>query len=198
MRSVQVFRRTALCELRTLALDPASRAAATLVQIVLPRRTGAPVEFLATELGTDPRAVRGADGWLRIGDAALRETFAEDAPETFNPSAAWAEDTGLPFVFAVGVVRPGVALSPEHLAAFARAHARGVASLEALALEGSTAWQLELEHCRHYLLEECCFDVGADTAPALAAFRAAAAALDLCEAGLTPPALELPGTPCRR
>ena len=198
VRSVQVFRRKPLAELRTLALDPASRAAATLVQIVLPRRTGAPVEFLSTELGTDPRAARGADGWLRIGDAALCETFAEDAPATFNPSAAWAQDTGLPFVFAVWVVRAGVTLSPEHLAAFARAQARGALSLEALAQEGSTSWGLELEHCRRYLLEECCFDVGTDTAPALAAFRDAAAALDLCESGLTPTALELPGTPCPR
>lgn len=197
VRSVQIFRRKAVAELRTIALDPASRAAATLAQIVLPRRTGGPVQFLAPDAGTDPRAVAGADGWLRIGDAALRETFEPDAPPTFNPSAAWAEDTGLPFVFAVWVVRPGVVLTPEHLAAFAGAQARGVACLEALALEGATAWQLELEHCRRYLLEECSFDVGDDTAPTLTAFRDAAAALDLCDAGLDPRALELPDASCR-
>lgn len=198
VNSVQIFRRKALPELRSIALDPASRAAATLAQIVLPRRTSGPVQFLATELGTDPRAVEGADGWLRIGDAALRETFAADAPATFNPSAAWAEDTGLPFVFAVWVVGPGVVLTAEQLAAFARAQARGVACLEALAQEGAAAWQLELEHCRRYLLEECSYDVGEDTAPALSAFRDAAAALDLCEAGLEPRALELPDVSCRR
>jgi len=196
VRSVQVFRRKPVEELRRVALDPVSRAAATLVRVVLPRRTAGPVEFLELPAGSDPRAAAGADGWLRIGDAALRETYEDDAPEAFNPSAAWVEDTGLPFVFAVWVVRPGVQLEPRHLAAFAAAHAAGAHRLDALAAEAAAAWDLDLEHCRHYLAQECCFDVGAQTAPALHAFRHAAAALDLCEAGLDPRPLELPGTPC--
>ena len=197
VRSVQVFRRTPVADLRRVALDPVSRAAATLVRIVLPRRTAGPVEFLEPALGIDPRAVDEADAWLRIGDAALRETYEDPAPAAFNPSAAWVEDTGLPFVFAVWVVRPGVVLERAHLDAFAAAQARGTARLAALADEAAEAWNLAPEHCRRYLVEECCYDAGADTAPALRAFRDAAAELDLCEPGLDPVPLEPSSAPCR-
>jgi len=198
VRSVQVFRRKPLAEVRSVALDPASRAAAALVQVVLPGRTDGPVAFLETAAGDDPRQVVGADAWLRIGDTALFETYEEPAPAAFNPSAAWAEDTGLPFVFAVWMVRPGVEPSAAQLAAFAAARDRGLERLEELAAEASRTWGLAREHCRRYLVEECCFDAGADTGPALRAFRDAAAALDLCRIDLDPTALELPDGSCPR
>ena len=69
--SVQVFLKKPLDEVRTIALDPASRASSTLVQVVLADRTSPP-EALDTPVGVDPRTV-DADAWLRIGDRALRE-----------------------------------------------------------------------------------------------------------------------------
>ena len=56
---------------------------------------------------------KDAGGWLRIGDRALVEALSDGAPPAFNPSEAWTQDTGLPFVFATWLVRPGVELTPE-------------------------------------------------------------------------------------
>ena len=114
MRSVQVFLRRPLERVRTVVLDPASRAAQALTRIVLPSRTADTPQFVALEPGEDPRAAAQrleADAWLAIGDAALRQALAPDAPPAFSPSAAWTQDTGLPFVFAVWILRPGLELA---------------------------------------------------------------------------------------
>lgn len=190
--SVQVFLRRPIEDVRTIALDPASRTAATLVQVLLaPRHTGRDaVDFHTVPLGTDPRSAE-CDAWLAIGDAALRTTLASDAPPTFNPSAEWQRATGLPFVFAVWIVRPGIELENDQIAAFGRARARGAARIDALAHEASREWNLPAAACRHYLSEECRYEPGPDMERALLAFRDRAAEIGLCEAGLAP--VPIPG-----
>lgn len=183
--SVQVFLRAPLAEVDTLALDPASRTAATLVRVLLAERER---RYLEVPPGGDPRAA-AAQAWLRIGDAALREHWTEPALPVFNPSAEWTRRTGLPFAFAVWVVAPGVEIAP-HLESFAAARARGAAELESLAREAARGWQLPFDPCRRYLADECLYEPGAQLAPALHAFRDRAAALGLCQAALAPAAIE--------
>ena len=187
--SVQLFLRRPVEELRTVALDPASRTAAALVQVELAGRAARPVEFRTVEPGVDPRSVE-ADGWLRIGDAALREALATDAPPTFNPSASWAARTGLPFVFAPWIVAPGVDPAP-WAGAFARARRRGAEATGALAAEAARAWRVDGAAALHYLAEECWYDPAGALTPALLAWRDAAAALGLCRADLEPRAIPL-------
>ena len=197
--SVQVFLRRPLAEVETVALDPSSRAAQALTRIVLPRRLGRAPRFLEPPAGSDPaEACPDAHAWLRIGDPALRTWLAPAPPPAFNPSAAWTEDTGLPFVFAVWLVRAGLELTPGEVEAFAAARARGAEHIEALGREASQAWGLPLEACRRYLREECRYDAGPELEPALWAFRDAAAALGLCRADLEPRAVALPAAPCPR
>ncbi len=186
--SVQVFLRAPIGRVRTVALDPASRTAAALVRIVWPGPSSAHPRFLEVPEGRDPRD-RRADGWLRIGDAALRETLFGDAPAVFNPSAAWRERTGLPFVFALWVARPGVELEP-WLPVFARARARGAARMRELAREAAQDWQVPVEATEHYLFEECLFEPAERMLPALFAFREEAAALGLARGDLEPRAVQ--------
>ena len=193
--SVQVFLRTPLEDVTSCALDPASRTARALTRIVLPRRTLAVPEFIDVPHGSDPRGVQ-ADAWLRIGDAALREFLADDALPAFNPSAAWAEEVGLPFVFALWIVRPGVDPTEEQLEAFVAARARGAERIEALAAEASRTWDLPLESCRRYLGEECSYDGGDELEPALIAFRDLAAPLALCHPDLRPEPIPVPSAEC--
>jgi len=193
--SVQVFLRKPLEELETVALDPASRAARALTRVVLPERTRRVPHFIDVPLGSDA-AAEDADAWLRIGDQALREFLDPNALASFNPSEAWFEDTGLPFVFAVWIVAPGVELSPEQLEAFAAAQARGAANIERLAEEASRAWNLPLDSCRTYLGEECIYDPGDDLDPALITFRDAAAPLALCLPDLRPEPIPVPSAEC--
>jgi chorismate dehydratase len=186
--SVQLFLRRPVGELGNVLLDPSSRAAQALLAITLAsRERGAQLDEVDPKVDVREAAhTRDAGGWLRIGDRALVEALSDGAPPCFNPSEAWARDTGLPFVFAAWVVRPGVALSSEHLALFRRARERGAAEMERLASEAAAAWALPLAACRKYLLEECWYEPGAKLEPALLAFRDRAAALGLCDGGLTP------------
>jgi chorismate dehydratase len=195
--SVQVFLRGEIESVRTLALDPSSRAAAALVRVLFERRIGGasglprgPVELVDAAPGTDVRAL-DTDAWLRIGDPALREWLAPDHPPVFNPSAAWRERTGLPFVFACWIVRPGVELEPAHVEAFARSRERGTARRDELAREAAKAWSLPIEACRRYLLEECRYDPGSAMRPALRRFRDEAAAIGLCDGTLDPDPIEI-------
>jgi chorismate dehydratase len=182
--SVQLFLRKPLQEVRCIALDPASRTAACLVQVLLSEGPGPTPEFIEVAPGDDPRAVE-ADGWLRIGDPALRETYVSDPPLIFNPSKVWHQRTGLPFIFAPWIVASGVNMEP-HLAAFARARLRGQSSIERLAVEAASQWQLPLLECTRYLAEQCNYEPGESMQAALYAFRDAAAPLGLCEAQHAP------------
>lgn len=186
--SVQVFLHRPLSELETLALDPSSRTAATLVQVLLAGRPEGPPRFVEVPTGEDPREA-GCDGWLRIGDPALRELWCEDPPKCWNPSRAWTERTGLPFVFAPWIVREGVEIEP-HLAAFARSRLAGERATGELALRAAREWRLPAHLCAAYLSEECVYEPGLRMHEALRAFRDAAAPLGLCEGDLDPQPVE--------
>lgn len=186
--SVQVFLRKPMTDVTTIALDPSSRTAATLVQVMLADREQGPPSFVEVPFGQDPREA-ACDAWLRIGDPALKELYGPEQLKVFNPSKAWTQRTGLPFVFAAWIVRPGVEIEP-HLAAFARARQRGARDLERLAQVGAQDWRLPLPTCLSYLAEECLFEPGADMRDALFAFRDAAAPLGLCSSETEPLAID--------
>lgn len=181
--SVQLFLRRPLDEVATVALDPASRTARALLRVLLAERPGGAPALLEVPPGTDPRGV-AADAWLRIGDVALREHLRERLP-SFNPSAEWARRTGLPFVFAPWIVRPGVDLEP-HVGAFLRARARGAARVRETARGAAGAWGLSVEECRDYLERECVYELGDRMRGSLLAFRDRAAALGLCDGSADP------------
>lgn len=196
--SVQVFLRRPVEEVRSIALDPSSRAAATLVRVLVEReldgvRTGRPrpgVRFVEVPAGASARDAE-ADAWLAIGDPALREHVEHPGIPVFNPSRTWAERTGLPFVFATWIVRAGVELTATELEAFARARRAGTARREELARAAAAEWRLPYEPCRRYLVEECRYDPGDRLRPALRRFRDEAAALGLCEARFDPEPIEV-------
>jgi chorismate dehydratase len=181
--SVQVFLRKPLAEVESIALDPASRTAQTLVRVLLAERPGGAPRFIELAQGVDPRSVP-ADAWLRIGDRALREHLAGEH-DVFNPSEHWCARVRLPFVFAPWIVRPGAPLAG-HVDAFQRAAERGLAALGPLAEEAASRWDVPLADCRAYLEDECLFEPGAELEPALAAFGAAARALGLTHRGAHP------------
>ena len=199
--SVQVFLARPLEEVRTVALDPASRTSRALLQVLFERRRragGPPVpRFLEVDPGAD-LAAAGADAFLEIGDPALRryhDPRRDAPPPVFNPSEAWCAESGLPFVFAAWVVAPGAQLEPEHLAAFRRARERGRATLERTLGRMTEELALPEAPCRRYLERECRFELGSDLAPALAAWGAAAAAVGECPAGQAPAAVPLEAEP---
>jgi len=105
-RSVLLISSRPLDRVRTVALDRESRTSNALVQILFDRvwqqrpvfDTGPP------ELA---RALAQADAVVRIGDKALFEPIPEGT-EVHDLSEVWTRCTGLPFVYAAWVARPGV------------------------------------------------------------------------------------------
>jgi chorismate dehydratase len=185
--SVLLFHHCPLKELRSVALDPASRAARALLQIVLNER-GVNPEWVDVPSGEDPREA-GCDGWLRIGDIALKECVDPTTPEAFCPSAAWRDLTGLPFPYAVWIVRQGVDITP-HLDAFSRARSRGASSITQLVEMGAKAWELAPEFVHTYLAQESRYQLGAELPLALRELRDRAAKIGLCELGHDPSPIE--------
>ena len=181
--SVLMFHERPLEELRSVALDPASRAARALLQVVLSAR-GVNPEWIDVEPGRDPREA-GCDAWLRIGDPALRERVDPSVPEAFSPSEAWMEMTGAPFPFAVWIVRQGVDLSV-HGDAFLRSRERGAAALETFVQLGAETWGLDHAYVHSYLAEESLYSMGEALPGTLEELRDRAARLGLCEADLSP------------
>ena len=187
--SVQVFLKRPIQEVQHIALDPASRASAALVQTLLFERKGGPPAFTEVPLGDDPREADGADAWLRIGDPALRETLTLDTP-AWNPSENWRERTGLPFVFATWIVAPGVDVAP-FVDAFGRARDRGRSDLDALADRAAREWRLPRSRCIEYLADECSYDPGAAMPKALMEFQRRASRAGLCDPSLAPEPISL-------
>jgi chorismate dehydratase len=109
--------------LREVALDPASETSVSLLRCLLGKR-GVAAQFVASGELSPTR------GRLLIGDQAIR--FREKADEKIqilDLGAAWREATGLPFVYALWLIRPDYPAQQE-IAAALRALAR--ANLENL------------------------------------------------------------------
>lgn len=186
--SVQLFLRRPLAQLRSLAFDPASRSSQALVEVLLAEQH---YQSHEVPLGSDPRAA-DCDAWLRIGDRALQESAERPALDFFNPSEQWSLRTGLPFVFAAWIVRPGVAIEAQHLQAFEQAAARGRARAEAMARAAAAPLGLAEEFVVEYLTRECCFELpSAELSAALKRFAGAVAQRGKAREDLDPQPLML-------
>ena len=114
--SVTLFSRVPWGEIRTVALDEGSRSSAALAQILLRKRHGVrpQVETLPIDVPADDIST---DAVLLIGDRAMRACLP-GFDYAYDLGEEWTAWTGLPMVFALWAVRPGVELSPEALAGF--------------------------------------------------------------------------------
>ena len=103
VRSVVILSKVPPEQIRSLALDTSSRTSVVLAQLLLRERYG--VSPVVSDMGPDlPTMLAGNDAAMMIGDAAMRTArqglFVLDLAEEWH---AW---TGLPFVFALWLVRP--------------------------------------------------------------------------------------------
>ena len=179
--SVTLFSRVPWADIRSVALDEGSRTSAALTQILLRTRHGVvpqveslPIDAAADDLQTD--AV------LLIGDRAMKACLPGFG-YAYDLGEEWAEWTGLPMVFAVWAVRPGVELSPEVVSAFHAAKRLGLANAGRIAAREAPKLGLDAGFCRRYLTNILHYDLGPRERAGLARFRAEAAELGLVPAG---------------
>ena len=103
--SVFIAHRSPLEEVRTIALDPASLTSIHLLKVLLAEYHGLRPSFV--ELSAYPAK---ADAALLIGNQAIefRQQVGRDE-EILDLGEEWRRCTGLPFVFAPWLLRPGLA-----------------------------------------------------------------------------------------
>jgi chorismate dehydratase len=159
--SVFVAHREPLAHLSAIAADPNSRTSVKLLRCLLAER------------GLRAELVPDAEAKLLIGDQAIRfRQQHEGEYEFWDLGAEWKRATGLPFVFAVWLIRPQVP-NARAIAEQLRAQCRQ----NVAALDDVIAAQSEFapEFCDRYFREHLRFTFGDAEKQGLLHFRA------LCE-----------------
>ncbi len=131
--SVALFSAKAIGEIRSIAVDTSSRTSTGLLRVLCREKFGIEPEFVPMPPAIDSMIQR-CDAALVIGDPALYLDHRAAGLEKIDLGEQWTGLTGLPFVWAFWVGRPG-ALSAESLSALAAARDAGVAASDAIADE---------------------------------------------------------------
>lgn len=182
VRSVKLFSRVPITQIRRLALDDGSRTSQALARIWLAERHGVrPARVEGLPIGVSPLEST-ADAVLVIGDRAMKP-LGESFPTAIDLAQAWAEITGLPFVFALWVARPGVELDalPGRLLA---CRDEGLARAAEIATEHAPPLGLTLAEGIDYLTRILSYQLGAAEVAGLRLFGRKAAAHGLAPEGV--------------
>jgi chorismate dehydratase len=181
MWSIQLFHRVPLTAIRSVRLDTASETTNALVRILLKERWSIePAYFKEEGTGIEERGAsseppqasslrpQASDAFLLIGDPAL--TFSHPDWHALDLLSVWRELTGLPFVFALWLARPGIDI--EALGARLR-RCRDEGLKQAVLIAGREAPRhgLTLDRTLRYISEIVHYDLGEHERAALRRFQ---------------------------
>lgn len=144
-------------------LTEESATAADLVRLIFKRRSVAP-RLQRGKVKTAADVPAEAQAALVIGDAALREPWGDHFEYVFDLGTLWWEMTGLPFVYALWVVRGALAdRRPDTVAAvvdlFRKSKTNGYAHETEIVDAASQKLDLSRDTCRKYYEHLVC-DLG--------------------------------------
>jgi predicted solute-binding protein len=175
--SVALFARKPLGEVRSIALDASSRTSAVLTRILCARLFGISPTYV-TRPPDLASMLAAADAALLIGDPALFvDAGAHDAVKT-DLGQAWAELTGLPFVWAFWAGRPEAA-DGEVVEALQAAAEAGMRASDAVADAYCPGDEARQRVARRYLREHLLFRMTPRALEGLRAYYREAGALGL-------------------
>ena len=182
VRSVKLFSRVPFSRVRRLALDEGSRTSQALARVWLDAQHAVrPERIESLPMGVSPLEST-ADAVLVIGDRAMKVPH-EPFHEVVDLAEAWNSLTGLPFVFALWVVRPDVDLRdlPEILDLCRR---DGLFHAQALAEEHGPRLGLDVSEAYDYLTRVLSYNLGESELAGLRHFADKAADLGLAPQGV--------------
>jgi chorismate dehydratase len=182
--SVAMFSKVPVERIRTVAADTSSRTSAALLQILCARRFGIAPEFrpMAPSAG---EMLAACDAALIIGDPALFLDHDAIGVQKIDLGAEWLALTGLPFVWAMWVGRPG-AVDAVGVGRLQRARDEGVRHTDEIAAEYTPGDEARIAIGQRYLRDNMRYGLGEPEQAAIATYYREAAALGLAPAGRTP------------
>jgi predicted solute-binding protein len=151
--SVIVAHRDKISDLQEIALDPASLTSVALLRVLLNELNLHPC--LVSASAEDAECERAM---LLIGDQAIRfrQSHANDF-EFWDLAEAWKEMTGLPFVFALWLVRSGVSDIEKVAGQLRKQRDINLGDIDRLVTEEA---EFDREFCRRYFLDHLRFSFG--------------------------------------
>jgi chorismate dehydratase len=177
-RSVLLVSKLPIDEVRSVALDRESRTSNALIQVLFARVWGRRPEFRSGRSRLS-HALTECDAAVRIGDKALFET-PPDSCRVFDLGQIWTHGTGLPFVYAAWLARPGV-MTRELYRMLHESRRLGLRNIDAIATDYRWNGAGDVELARAYLSENILFRLGAAELEAMHLFFASAAELGLID-----------------
>jgi chorismate dehydratase len=175
--TVAVFSRKPIEQVETLALDLSSRTSVALTRVLCAKRWGIAPKFTPSEPDLEAM-LRKADAALVIGDPAFEIDPVKQNVTKIDLGAEWKALTGLPFVYAAWVGRPGAA-SPAQCGALQEARTRGVENLPRIARQVSGGDAVQEQRVLSYLRDNLRFDLGPAEQAGLRKFHELAAEISV-------------------
>ncbi len=183
--SVTLFSKVPWPKITSIALDVGSRTSAALVQVISRFRYQVMPRLEPLQIDHDPEQVT-TNAVLLIGDRAMHACLPGFA-HAYDLGEEWTNWTGLPFVFAVWALRPGLD-SGSIVKALQEAKRRGLANAGPIAAAEAPRLGLGAGFCRRYLDTVLSYDLGPRELAGLKRFAELAS-----ELGLVPPMTNLAG-----
>ena len=178
--TVAIFTHKAIADVKSIALDLSSRTSVALTRVLCAKHWRIEPVFAPADPDLESMLKR-ADAALVIGDPAFAIDAAKRGVTKIDLGAEWKAMTGLPFVYAMWVGRPGAA-TPEHCRALQAARDRGVARLPEIArVAGRGNAELE-RRSLVYLRDHLRYRLGPAEAQGLRLFHALAVDIGLAAA----------------
>jgi len=187
VRSVCLFLKKPLPDVRRVALDTSSRTSVALARLLLRAELGRDPEYV-TMPPSVPEMLRRADAALVIGDTAL---YYDGEAVRLDLGTWWTDVTGLPFVWAVWAGRPGV-VGPEAVARLQAAQESGRLALGAIAAAWAGGDERRAALNEEYLRTNIVYALGEPEQAGLSEFYRRAVTAGLIEAA---PELRFHGHP---
>ena len=180
VESVKIFSKVAMHNIRTAALDISSLTSCALTKIILKEQYHLSPQYIPWNKQYDISCT-DKDAVLIIGDNAMK--VSDNGYVTLDLGQAWFEHTGLPFVFAVWVIKRDRCI-PGINKLLKSAKEAGIRSVKELATTESLRLQLTQERCLNYLTKSIRYNLGKEEIKGLQTFYEHAVTLELAPKGV--------------
>lgn len=167
--SVRLMSRVPVAKIRTLAVDEGSRTSVALTKVLLASHFSLRPQVVPLPIEQDPEAVQ-TDAVLVIGDRAMHPPVAM-YEEIWDLGERWCDWTGLPFVFAMWVARPGIEPSDKLQAALSRSRDAGMNHIERISQAEAGPHGLTIADLKRYFEQNLHFRLGSRELSGLQTFH---------------------------